>query len=146
MERYRAIFVAALLGVSVVSTGVGMHALIDFNEKPGLASAAPLRWPPETALARQNGRTSLLVFLHPFCPCSGATLHGISKITEDFSSKRRPDITVVFAGMAGARDTFGPIPGGTVVWDEDGREAQRFGVLKSGYTLLYSAAGDLLFR
>jgi hypothetical protein len=33
-----------------------------------------------------------------------------------------------------------------VVWDDDGREANKFGARTPGYALLYSAEGNLLFR
>jgi hypothetical protein len=37
------------------------------------------------------------------------------------------------------------IPGVTVLRDDDGREAQRFGASTSGQTMLYDPAGRLLF-
>lgn len=37
------------------------------------------------------------------------------------------------------------IPGVTTICDEDGREADRFGIETSGHVLLYSASGILLF-
>jgi hypothetical protein len=64
-------------------------------------------------------------------------------------------VTIVFSKPASAQagwDDTGlarralTIPGVTVADDIDGIEAQRFGAKTSGFTLLYSADGKLLFR
>jgi hypothetical protein len=63
-----------------------------------------------------------------------------------------PAITVLFyrprkSGWAANglwREAQG-LEGAHAVWDEDGREARRFGARTSGYTLLYGTGGELLF-
>ncbi len=41
--------------------------------------------------------------------------------------------------------TASALPNVTVVRDDDGREAERFGAATSGQTLLYDARGELIF-
>jgi hypothetical protein len=66
----------------------------------------------------------------------------------------RPKTYVLFLKPAGASDAWthtdlwaaaSALPEVTVVVDDDGSEARRFGVATSGQTLLYSENGRLLF-
>jgi hypothetical protein len=64
-------------------------------------------------------------------------------------------VYVLFVRPAGAPDdwedtatwaTARALPGVTVLRDDDGREAARFGASTSGQTVVYDAAGRLLYR
>jgi hypothetical protein len=64
-------------------------------------------------------------------------------------------VTIVFSRRSGADALWDAsalsrrahlIPGVTVARDPDGAEARHFGAKTSGFTLLYSADGKLLFR
>ena len=144
----------ALLGVSAISTLIGMRALIAFDQTAGTAGAVPVRWPAASAVKRSGGRPELLVFAHPFCSCTAATLAEVAH----FSIRRRPGtaapaITVLFFRPRNSgwmpNDLWNQaqnLEEGHAVWDDEGQEARRFGARTSGYVLLYSSDGDLLFR
>jgi hypothetical protein len=150
----RQIIVAALLGFSALSTLFGMGALIRFDQTAGSANAPPPQWPAQSAIKRVNGRPEILVFAHPFCSCTDATIVELAQL----SARRKPGaitplVTVLFfrphhSGWApnGLWKKAQSIDNAHVVWDDDGLEAKRFGALISGYALLYGTEGNLLFR
>jgi hypothetical protein len=152
--RTRRTIAIALLGFSAFSTLLGMRALTTFDQKPGVARTAPMRWPASSAIRRFKGRPEIVVFVHPFCSCTVATMAELAQL----SVRRKPGvatpvITVLFfrphnSGWA-PNDLWKKaqtLEGANVVWDDDGLEARRFGARTSGYALLYSSEGNLLFR
>lgn len=144
-----------VLTFSALSTLFGMRALISFDQTPGATGAVPRQWPASSAVQRIGGRPELLVFLHPFCSCSDATVAELAQL----SARRKADgpapaITVLFfrprnsgwaPGALWKKAQGRDLQAAHVVWDDDGREAKRFGARTSGYTLLYSSKGELLF-
>jgi hypothetical protein len=145
--------VAALLGLSVFSTLVGMAALIKFDQTAGPSDAAPPGWPSQSGIKRLKGRAEIVVFAHPFCSCTDATIAELEQLlARGKPGATRPPITVLFfrprnSGWApnGLWKKAQSLPEAHVVWD-DGSEAKRFGARVSGYVLLYSPEGNLLFR
>jgi hypothetical protein len=95
----------------------------------------------------------LLIFAHPGCPCTGATLGELEALLQETATKAA--VTIIFSTAPGADAASDEtalsrraetIPAVTVRRDIDGIEARRFGAKTSGFTLLYSADGQLLFR
>lgn len=121
---------------------------------PGVAASPPSDWPAESALPHAADRPTLLVFVHPHCPCTRRTLTELSRITA--AHPDRASVVAVLYSPDGAsadwsdtdaRARAAGIPGLTAVADDFGdRERQRFGVSTSGQVVLYDAAGRLLFR
>lgn len=144
---------AALLGLSVISTLVGMAALINFDQTAGPSDAAPPGWPSRSEIQRIKGRPEIVVFAHPYCSCTDATIAELGQLlARGKAGAIRPLITVLFFrprnsqwapnGLWKKAQSLGDAH---VVWD-DGSEAKRFGARVSGYVLLYSPEGSLLFR
>lgn len=109
-------------------------------------------WPTESQLSRDGDRPTLLVFVHPRCPCSRATLSELARLLPRIPGRASVK-AVVLAPLGETPDWFQTdiwhaaraIPGVEVIADADGAEAQLFRADVSGRTLLYSAAGELLF-
>ena len=110
-------------------------------------------WPQTSSLPRPSGQPTLLVFAHPKCPCTNATLGELEALLQGTAKKAA--VTIVFSRPPGADALWDDtalsrraqlIPGVNVAHDVDGIEAQRFGAKTSGFTLLYSGVGKLLFR
>jgi hypothetical protein len=90
---------------------------------------------------------------HPHCTCTRASL---GELAEAIARARvRPRTYVVFMApetlgrgweMTDLWRTAASLPDVTVVRDEDGREARRFGAETSGQTLLYDEHGALVFN
>jgi hypothetical protein len=97
----------------------------------------------------------MLVFLHPQCRCSFATLNELGTISASARRKplgESPTIDILFFRPQDSGWTPGELwaeaqhlPGAHVAWDDGGREARRFGAKTSGFVVLYGAGGDLLF-
>ena len=114
--------------------------------------AVPSRWPAETRLQAAPGRASLILFGHPQCPCTRATLAELARLMDRYGD--RLDAWVLFATPSGAAGEVSRtdlwssaerIPGVHVLRDEDGAEAARFGAATSGTVALYRD-GKLLFN
>jgi hypothetical protein len=143
----------ALLGALwVVLLAIGFVALWKYARTPGTSAEAPLDWPSGTHAMRSPGRPALVLFLHPKCPCSRATLTELREIVG--RSRGAVDVTVEFVRPAGVEARWeetalwrdaGTLPGTTVLRDEGGLEAKRFGAETSGQALFYDGSGRRLF-
>jgi len=131
---------------------VGLVMLAGYSNSPGDASAGPRRWPTNSAIPISPERATLVMFVHPHCPCTRASLGELEKIVA--RCPKGATTWVVFFRPSATSDgweetdlwrTADSIPGVHVVRDVDGQLAGRFHVHTSGETLLYDAAGDLLF-
>jgi hypothetical protein len=134
------------------AVGAGIERIWRYESTPGTVAAAPQTWPTGTLVAARPGRPTLVMFVHPRCPCSRASLAELREIM----AQARGDLTavVLFLRPQGVDDvwentatfrTAQTIAGVTVRVDRDGTEAARFGAATSGDTVLYDAGGHLLF-
>lgn len=98
-----------------------------------------------------NGNFHLLMFLHPGCSCSQASLAELSRIMG-----RKDNVTaqIVFMKTKKLNSLLANnelikkarlLPRTKLIFDEDGVEAQMFGALTSGQTFLYHSTRGLLF-
>lgn len=145
-----------LVIVGVVWLGIscgGLVMLAMYANSPGPIPQAPSRWPSDTQIPLSQRRDTLILFAHPHCPCTRASLGELEKIVASYQGSLTP--WVVFFKPAGSNDnweqadlwrTAAAIPGAHVVADTDGIEARRFNATTSGQTLLYSEHGKLLFE
>ena len=130
----------------------GMQVLSIHEFTPGIAARPTGPWPQASALRPAVDRPTLILFLHPQCPCARASLEELARIVAHCGS--RLAVYALFCKPAGtpagwektgqwrqARD----IPGVQVVTDFQGVEARRFTARTSGQAMLYAADGRLLF-
>src|SRR5712692_5114154 len=141
---------AALLWVPAV--GFGVQALLRYSNTPGRLAAPPLDWPHGAGVRPEPGRATLMVFAHPQCPCSRATIGELALIMAQHREKLAAYVVFYSPRSKGndwARSGLwrdaASIPGVKPIEDLDGREALRFGASTSGQTLLYDVSGRLLF-
>ena len=160
--RCRRALTIALGLFSSAATVAGFAALMAFDESPGTAAGAPVQWPANTRLASRPGRPLLLVFIHPLCSCTGATVAELATLWNLPEGVRMPETVFVAVEPSDASDGghgdypvssraswFGKVsalPGTKVVRDAGGVEARRFHAGTSGYVLLYGSNGALLFQ
>jgi hypothetical protein len=109
-------------------------------------------WPASTPLSRNPGRLTILVALHPKCPCTPPTLAAIAELVT-----RRPgaaDIIVLASVPADAESDWTTsancqaaraITGATVIEDPESRIARLHGMLTSGHIAAYDTKGHLYF-
>jgi hypothetical protein len=143
------VVVVTVWGLVVVA---GLYSLWRFGATPGRSDAPPPSWPQASQVAR-DGRPTLLLFAHPMCPCTWATLSELERLVANLGD--RVDIHVLFIAPqttdaawqnSELRSKASSIPGATVHLDEDRRETRLFHAQTSGCCLLYDGSGQLLFR
>lgn len=139
----------ATWGLAVVG---GMLLMAAYAAAPGEPGSPPARWPKGAAVPLDARRPTLLIFLHPRCPCSRASLAELAALL-DRCGDRVAARAVVFRPRRGGgewspadlRAGLAEVPGLEVSPDIDGEEARRFAVATSGHVVLYAPRGDRLF-
>ena len=130
--------------VWLIAAAAGLSVLWRYDNAPGVAAAAPVRWPAASVLVHTSDRPTLVLLAHPQCSCTPASLAELAEVLA--RARTRPRTYVLFLKPEGfANDwvqsdlwkTAASIPGVALVRDDDGREARRFGSATSGQTLLY---------
>jgi hypothetical protein len=134
------------------TTAAGLWVLWDWDNKPGISAEARSQWPGDASIAREPGRPTLVMLVHPQCTCSRASLAELAELLA--RTRPRPKTYVLFIKPAGFADgwtqtdlwrTAAALPDVTVIRDDEGVQAARFGAATSGQTFLYDARGSLLF-
>ncbi|HZZ78977.1 MAG TPA: hypothetical protein VFE62_10690 [Gemmataceae bacterium] len=145
---------ATTLGVVtwLAALAIGFGWLSAYKSTPGKAASAEAHWPAESRLSLHHDKPTLVMFVHPRCPCSRSSLAELRSIVSTL--KEALSVEIVFFQPPNAdeswrnADTWSSarqIPGASVSCDVDGREAQRFGATTSGHTFVYAPDGQLLF-
>jgi hypothetical protein len=139
--------------VWVAALVAGFTVLWHYAAHPGGRAPAPARWPAASSLTRDPTRATLLMFVHPRCPCSRASLIELGHLVARVGG--RVDPIVAFVRPTGADDAdfargelrtlAASLPEVRLVDDVGGVEAGRFGAETSGATLLYERDGSLAF-
>ena len=113
---------------------------------------APIRWPAQSFIPLDPGRPTLVLFAHPRCPCTRATIGELALLMASVPGRLNAQVWFLQPENTGADWTntdlwssAAAIPGVTVRADSDGREAARFHAATSGQALLYGTDGHLLF-
>jgi hypothetical protein len=150
----------------VVSLGVflwagaiiaGFSYLNTYQSTPGKSQVALSDWPAQSELALDSksgasGNFRALMFVHPQCPCSSASLSELGVLLA-----RAPQLQahVVFTHPDGASNSWisdstlykkaKSIPGLKVLVDKNGKEAKLFGVETSGHLCVFDPQNRLVF-
>jgi hypothetical protein len=150
MKKSALLTMAAVFWACAVAAGLAI--MVRYENTPGLSARTPPDWPGGTLMPLPKERPMLVLFAHPRCPCTRATMSELARIMARCQGKL--DASVVFylpqnSGPAWEqtelRREAAAIPGVHVLDDKEGREAHRFGAETSGQTMLYDARGHLLF-
>jgi hypothetical protein len=152
--RRLAVRIAVTIAVLAWLGGVafGMERLWAYKSTPGVGAAAPTRWPRSKQITPIAGHSTLVMFVHPLCSCSRASLAELDSILQQ--SGERVSAWVLFLHPEGVTadwtrsSTWNDarrIRGVQVIDDRDGLEADRFGAVTSGQVVLYDAQAKLQF-
>ena len=135
----------------ILSCG-GLAMLSMYANSQGSSQSTSSEWPVDSKLQLSERGATLLLFAHPRCPCTRATLGELEKIVARF--KNSVTVRVLFFkphdsdeswDETDLRKTATAIPGVLVVSDVEGVEARRFNATTSGAAFLYDDQGKLLF-
>lgn len=137
----------------IIAITAGYFVLVNYSTTPKESIPAKQQWPDDVPLERDATRPTLVMFLHPKCPCSTASLRMYELAIGEHMDGMQT--WFVFTKPSNEPDSWC----GGMVWemaaevpqskrfvDVDGRIAARYGALCSGETYIYGADGRLLFH
>lgn len=136
-----------ILGIGLVvvwgsALAFGMHAAMSYDAAPG----TPAR--PQPAKQATSGKWSCTMIVHPYCPCSQASLKALREVAERYPDELSLDIVFAWQGGPAPCDNLelaGRVPGAAVTWISPEQAEQEFGSYTSGQVLVYSPEGKLAF-
>lgn len=141
-----------LFGIWGASLLFALLLLGGYGAIPGDPGHPRSRWPQASRLQREKDRATLLIFLHPCCPCSRASADELERLLVRCSTRVGAKAVIVQPQLLGScpflsdlTEDLSRIPGLSVVLDPGEEETRRFGVATSGHVLLFNNRGELLF-
>ncbi len=149
----RHVVTALTVALWIPAVAYGINVLWKYSTTPGHPASPPLTWPSEAPVNRSENHATLLMFAHPECPCTRASLGELAKILAQAGGQLdaqvlvfQPPNHISDAASADLLQEARAIPGVQAVEDPNAAMAKTFGVFTSGQTLLYNSAGALLFK
>lgn len=132
---------------------LGFVKLTTYQSAVRESSKITSNYPSNSELTAKSGLSTLIVFIHPHCPCSRASIDSLAWIMTRSQGK----VTAYVAFLKPDKFPSGwektdmwrsakAIPGVLVYQDRNGSEAKLFHTTVSGETLLYGADGKLQFH
>ncbi len=151
-NKWRPPLIPIAFAVWLIVAVAGLAGLWDYATRPGIAGTPPARWPQASALTPSREQFTLVMFVHPHCPCTRASIGELAILMAHAGGRLRS--YVVFerpaAGLPKGWEqtdlwrSAAQIPG--VIERVDNRgEARRFGSATSGQTVIYDRGGHLRF-
>jgi hypothetical protein len=135
--------------------GVGSAYLYRYEYNAGTVADAPGTWPEEIVdeeIQLADSGSTLLVFIHPRCPCSAATIRELERITARVGSRLQTFVVFWYPTRSAKdwtksalREYAAKVPDLRCIDDFGGATTRRFGVTTSGQALMYSPDRQLLF-
>jgi hypothetical protein len=130
----------------------GFAILGMYKAAPGEAAQPEPVWPAGVGLTRSPDKATLIMFAHPNCPCTKASVAELARLMAQVGDRVVAHVAFTRPAGVGADwaetdlwDAARRIPGVTVGWDDEGLQAKRFDASTSGQVVLYDAGGKRLF-
>lgn len=127
---------------------IGFGLWSQYEAKPGLQGSVPKQWPGASPIQLSQGRPTLLIFLHPHCPGSRASMAELTRMLTRLHGKM-----AMYALFLSPTDqpiewthtdlwySASQLPGVTVIDDKNGQFAHLFHATISGQVLVYDSGG-----
>ena len=153
MRRHRMGLTWLAAAVWLAAVGFCMALIQQYSVTPGDAGTPPAHWPAESRIPLDPKLPTLVLFAHPHCPCTRATMGELDLLMARVQGRAKvqvwflkPDGTAESWTNTDLWSSAAAIPGVTVQEDRSGREANLFHAETSGQTLLYHPDGHLMFQ
>ena len=142
-----------LLGLWLLGVCGMTYTLLNYQSSPCDPGSPPKEWPSETPWKLNREHGTLLLFIHPGCPCTDASVELLAREGPLIKMARIDTRVVVFKpphlrdqwAYTDLWDAAARLPGVKFTIDSGGTICQKFGVRTSGHVLLYSPGGVLIF-
>lgn len=141
-----------MIALWLVGTLSAFYFLDKYKATAGPRVTLEKWWPTLSKLDFAHKTKNLVIFVHPKCQCSEATLHELNNLV--MSTGKTIKIHALFYRPLNSEVSWNHtvlwdkaliIPGVVVHDDIDGHEAKLFGVETSGHTALFDETGRLTF-
>src|ERR1043165_1638630 len=137
----------------LIAVGTGFVVILNYQSAGGRAGIAPEHWPAGAQITPDSKRDTLIMFAHPQCPCTRASMEELNRLLARYRGQVTTHVMFfkpeTFSNDWAQSDLWSSaaaIPNVSVHADTNGVQARLFGAETSGYVLLYDAQGRLLFR
>lgn len=130
----------------------GVFYLFQYSAKPGASSKNSTIWPVGSHISKPKEKNTLVIFAHPHCPCSKATIRELERLIPHIKDK--VDMHVVFVKPKNKNITWvkgslwkqvQSLPSVHASIDQDGFESKVFGAKTSGQVYFYNSNNKLVF-
>lgn len=135
-----------------VAIGLGIGVLESYVSKAGSSGEQRLEWPESTRLERNIHGYTIVLAVHPHCPCTRATAGELSRLLSHLGGRAWIYVLALCPrekepswAKTSLVQSFEELPGVRVFMDRDGREIGFFGQQVSGDLRLYDREGILKF-
>jgi hypothetical protein len=137
----------------LLAAGAGFALISNYQNTSGRVGSTPEHWPSGARIALDSKHDTLVMFAHPQCPCTRASVEELNHLLAQCNGQvvahvlffQPKNFSTNWVQTDLWRSTMA-IPGVTVQADLDGAQAQMFGAETSGYVLLYDPHGQLQFK
>lgn len=143
----------------LLALGGGLGAMHAYSARPGTGGHVIGSWPEGSAIERERAGPTVVLFVHPRCPCTRATMANLRSVWPGAEDGTRTTLVIVSsgpgAGLQGAEQEgseveawvarLGAAVDVRVMVDVAGEEARRFGVTTSGHVIVADADGRVRF-
>ena len=75
--------------------GIGFSKLLIYSNTPGQAAISTLNWPTNSHVVRDSELATLLIFGHPKCPCSKASVGELERLMPHIVGKIKAFVVFV---------------------------------------------------
>lgn len=145
-------WIAAGLCVLLLLVVGAMGFLSSYKNTAGNSTDAPARWPSDSRIEREPGLPVLIMFAHPMCSCTRASLSELRVLVSEFRGRFTPYVLSALPQGVGEEwmssdlwKSAESIEGVRVMRDVEDYESHLFGARTSGHVVLYGPEGRLLF-
>lgn len=147
----RWVYSAVVAWLLIVSLGICWLTNFSLKTKD-LPNAQTYSWPPDSTIAIES-RPNLIIFLHPKCSCSLATVNELKKILARLNTENIRKLAIFYCPENESSEWIQTalweqtrrISDLDVVVDRGGRESRKFGVNTSGHVKLFDRRGKSSF-
>ncbi|SFI26306.1 hypothetical protein [Planctomicrobium piriforme] len=144
----RTVIVMWAMGLTFGLVWVSLHA-----NTPAQTDHTTKHWPDNSSISLDPQRPTLVMLLHPCCPCGRASLWELEELLTQHAGELAVSIVMVLDPAQAGRWQETPlqaqarqIPGVNVIQDVDGSLARQFHATTSGEVFVSSSKGDVLFH
>ena len=131
----------------------GGTVMLKYAFTPGEEAGVKADWPAGTSLAMNGQGDTLVICVHPHCPCTRATVVELNDLMLRLKDQLKTYVLVMKPSEfptgwenTGVVSDAKRIPNTTVMVDPDGAQMALFGAKTSGQAMLFDGRGKLLFN